>query len=279
VAAAVVLGAAVAWLGLARGGRVRAPAALPSTSSVPESREATPPPPTSASADAPRWSGAGAITPELTAVTDDTSFELLTFPVDVERARLRVVDLGMTRDLERALHDTGASLVVNGGFFDPQQRPEGLVVSEGVVVSAHSEPLGGGVVAIARGRASLEAAEGYATPPEASFALQARPRLVVGGTANVRHDDGRHAERTALCLRDGGHALEVIVARGDVAGAGPTLSLFADMLASRGCEGALNLDGGPSTGVVWRGRDAIHVLAPRGPLRHAVAIWTPEGAG
>jgi hypothetical protein len=46
------------------------------------------------------------------------------------------------------------------------------------------------------------------------------------------------------------------------------------MLVSRGCEGALNLDGGPSTGVAWREGGKIHALAPRGPLRHAIAVWT-----
>lgn len=94
----------------------------------------------------------------------------------------------------------------------------------------------------------------------------------MGGKAHVLRDDGRAAERTALCLRDGGRVLKVIVARGDSAGRGPTLSRFSDMLASRGCEEALNLDGGPSTGAAWRAHGEVHELEPRGPLRHAVAF-------
>jgi len=62
-------------------------------------------------------------------------------------------------------------------------------------------------------------------------------------------------------------------------GNGPTLALLADMLVSRGCEGALNLDGGPSTGIAWRQDGGVQVLAPRGPLRHAVAVWAPAGGG
>jgi uncharacterized protein YigE (DUF2233 family) len=85
----------------------------------------------------------------VTTVKGDDAFRLLVFRVPVAGARFRVVDLGMTRDLERVLRETGASLVVNGGFFDPAQRPEGLVVSEGAVVSARSDALGGGVVAVA----------------------------------------------------------------------------------------------------------------------------------
>jgi hypothetical protein len=48
---------------------------------------------------------------------------------------------------------------------------------------------------------------------------------------------------------------------------------------SRGCQHALNLDGGPSTGVAWREPDGTHALAPRGPLRHAIAIWVPVERG
>jgi uncharacterized protein YigE (DUF2233 family) len=168
---------------------------------------------------------------------------------------------------------------VNSGFFDPSERPEGLVVSEGAVFSGRSDALGGGVVAVAGGRATLLPAEGFAAPPGTDFALQARPRLVVDGGSNISRDDGRAAERTALCLREQGRDLEVVVARGEVAGRGPTLALLADMLVSRGCEGALNLDGGPSTGIAWRQDGGVQVLAPRGALRHAIAIWAPAGGG
>jgi uncharacterized protein YigE (DUF2233 family) len=215
----------------------------------------------------------------VTSVKGDDAFRLLVFRVPMTGARFPVVDLGMTRDLKRVLRETGASLVVNGGFFDPAQRPEGLVVSEGAVLSPRSDALGGGVVVVAGGRAALLPAEGFRAPPGTDFAIQTRPRLVVDGGSNIARDDGRAAERTALCLREQGRELEVVVAQGDEAGRGPTLALFADMLVSRGCEGALNLDGGPSTGVAWRQSGEVHVVAPRGPLRHAVAIWAPAGGG
>ncbi len=231
---------------------------------------AAPPPPASAAPPA-----GVEITPEVTTVSDDDAFRLLVFPVRVAGAHFRVVDLGMTSDLERVLRETGASLVINGGFFDPAERPEGLVIAAGESLSPRSDTLGGGVVAVVGGRAVLAPAEGFVPPPGVDFAIQARPRLVVDGGSIIARDDGRAAERTALCLRDQGRQLEVIVARGEAAGRGPTLALLADMLVSRGCEGALNLDGGPSTGVAWREGGRGHVIAPRGPLRHAVAIWVP----
>jgi uncharacterized protein YigE (DUF2233 family) len=218
------------------------------------------------------------VTPEVTTVSGEDDFRLLVFALPLAGARFQVVDLGMTRDLERVLRQTGVSLVFNGGFFDPAQRPEGLVVSAGTVLSPHSDALGGGVVTVSGGHAALFPAEGFVTPPGTDFALQARPRLVVDGGSNLSRDDGRAAERTALCVREQGRVLEIVVARGEVAGKGPTLSLLADMLASRGCEGALNLDGGPSTGAAWRQGGEVRVLAPRGPLRHAVAVGVPAGS-
>jgi hypothetical protein len=213
------------------------------------------------------------VTPEVTTVVGDDAYRLLVFSVRLAGARFRVIDLDMGRDVAGALASSGASLVVNGGFFDRAQRADGLVVSEGVMIAPGSDALGGGVLAVAGGRGALFPTKGFAPQPGLDFAIQARPRLVVNGAANVKSDDGHAAERTALCLRDEGQTLELVVARGEVGGKGPVLSLLADMLVSRGCQEALNLDGGPSTGVAWRQGGEIHALAPRGPLRHLVAVW------
>ena len=273
VLAALGVAGTIGGLVVLRGGRGPGHGQPPSPSPAPSPPAAVPAP----VAAAPP--GGAEITPEVTSVSDDEAFRLLVFPVHLAGARFRVVDLGMTRDLERVLRETGASFVVNGGFFDPAERPEGLVVSEGVVLSPRSDTLGGGVVAVTAGRAVLAPAEGFVPPPGVDFAIQARPRLVVDAGSIIARDDGRAAERTALCLRDQGRQIEVIVARGEAAGRGPTLALLADMLVSRGCEGALNLDGGPSTGVAWRQDGEVRVLPPRGPLRHAIAIWAPAGGG
>ncbi len=262
--------AVVAGLLILRGGAAPSSGAPPAGAPPGRAPFARPP-----SAQSPMSLAGAAITPEVTTLPDDDGFRLLVFAVRVAGARLRVLDLGMTRDLSRALEETSASLVVNGGFFDPAQRPEGLVISAGATLSARSDTLGGGVLAITGGRGALAAAEGFVAPPEAYFAIQARPRLVVDGASGIAKDDGRAAERTALCLRDEGRTLEVVVARGDAAGRGPTLALLADMLVRRGCSGALNLDGGPSTGVAWREDGKPHALSPRGPLRHAIAVWVP----
>jgi uncharacterized protein YigE (DUF2233 family) len=232
----------------------------------------------SSSAVSPASTAGAEVAPEVTTLPDDDGFRVLVFLVPLAGARFRVVDMGMTADLSRVLEETSASLVVNGGFFDKAQRPEGLVISEGAVLSPRSDTLGGGVVAVGGGRGALAAAEGFVAAPGTDFAIQARPRLVVDGVSGIVKDDGRAAERTALCLREQGRTLEIVVARGEAAGHGPTLALLADMLVSRGCTGALNLDGGPSTGIAWREDGRTRALSPRGSLRHAIAVWAAASA-
>jgi hypothetical protein len=207
------------------------------------------------------------------------AYRLHAFRVPLARTRLDIVDTGMNRGLEAVLRDSGATLVVNGGFFGVRGEPEGLAVSGGRVLSPLLARIGGGVLTERAGIARLFAAETPPAPDDADFAVQCRPRLVVENTVTIRSDAGRHADRTALCVRDGGAVLEVIVARSDDDDGrdGPTLFTLARLLAARGCEQALNLDGGPSTGAAWRDPRGVRVLPPRGPVRHAVVFTLDAG--
>lgn len=189
----------------------------------------------------------------------------------------------MTTALDAVLGKVGAELVVNGGFFDADGRPIGLAISDGLQLAKLARNLSGGVMISDGSHVTLLPSEGFSLPDggKNSFAIQCRPRLVVDGHPNVKSDDGKRAERTALCARDGGRTVDVVIVRGsdDSESPGPSLFALARHLASVGCEAALNLDGGPSTGVAWREGESIRLLAPRNPVRHVVAFTrsrTPE---
>lgn len=158
---------------------------------------------------------------------------------------LAIEDLHMSTHLDDVARASAAAAVINGGFFDPEGEPLGLAVSSGVRLAPLRPALSGGVLWIRDGVAHLSATEDY-RESVVDFAIQCRPRLVVGSHVNIRSDDGRRAERTAICLQDGGKTVEVLIAEN--AGTGPTLFQLAQELQSSGCEEALNLDGGPSTG-------------------------------
>lgn len=184
---------------------------------------------------------------------------------------LGIIDLHMSRALDQVMTARHAELVVNGGFFDERGEPVGLVVSEGIRLSPLKPNLSGGVMAVESERATLYATEDY-VDRSPRFAVQCRPRLVVGSKNNVKSDEGPRAARTALCLRDGGATLEFVVAEEGPEEPGPTLYELGAELAAGGCEEALNLDGGPSTG--WASNDGPGVvfIAPRAPVRHALVV-------
>jgi hypothetical protein len=147
-------------------------------------------------------------------------------------------------------------------------------MSNGIRLSSLAKKMSGGVLTVAGDgkKAELFETETFDPPEMLKFAVQCRPRLVVKGEPNVKSDDGQRSERTALCLRDGGKTIEALIVRGGEGG--PSLFALGKWLASKGCEDALNLDGGPSTGAAWRedGSGEKKLLAPRGPIRHAIVF-------
>jgi uncharacterized protein YigE (DUF2233 family) len=185
--------------------------------------------------------------------------------------RVTIEDMAMSTKLDELLASASAELVVNGGFFDADGGALGLAISEGKASSSFSPTMSGGVLWIHQGAAHLSATEEY-TPGPADFAIQCRPRLVVSGGVNIRSDDGLRAARTAVCLRGAGQTIEFVAAlpRGD--SEGPTLRELASELVELGCEQALNLDGGPSTGWASRVDGGVTAINPRAPVRHAVVV-------
>jgi hypothetical protein len=137
-----------------------------------------------------------------------------------------------------------------------------------------AKALSGGVLTSDGTSATLFPAEDFALPQGNRFAIQCRPRLVVDRAVNVKSDDGKRAERTALCVRDAGRTVNVVIVKGsdDGESIGPSLFALARHLADAGCESALNLDGGPSTGIAWREGDRVNLLPPQRPVRHVVAF-------
>lgn len=206
---------------------------------------------------------------------DGEPYELYRWSLPLARTDIRVVDAAMGRDMRRWVRE-GASLVINGGFYGTDYRPEGLVVAEGRELSAFLARIGGGVLALSGGRARLYDAEAdpLELPSRMEFAIQCRPRLVVDRANNIQRPTAQTAARTALCIRDGGAELDVYLARRDPSRgrAGPSLFTLAEELVREGCEQALNLDGGPSTGAAWRAESGVEARSPRRGVRHAIVF-------
>src|SRR5262249_41118399 len=134
----------------------------------------------------------------------------------------------------------------------------------------------GGVAALRRERMYVGPILGLRFTAE--FAVQNSPRLLENdGKIGIRTDDGKRAARTVVCTQGGTLHLLVALAW---AGEGPTLLEMARLLAEDplrgglGCRAALNLDGGPSTGIWLPTRVGISSSMPHAPIAYGIAVMS-----
>lgn len=193
--------------------------------------------------------------------------------LDGSRTRLRIALAKGGATLESLLPQ-GALAVVNGGYFEPDFRPTTWLVDDSVELAPKTGTSKGGVLALGSGGPYLGPVSGLGFQPV--LALHSFPLVVEGeGQAGVYRDDGRRAARTVACLV--GTALHFIVIaapRGD----GPTLFETAALLrepkpAGFGCRRALNLDGGPSSGVLFSPEVPAKPRPPFAKVGYAIVIW------
>jgi len=167
------------------------------------------------------------------ATDEGSSVDGYVFRVDPRILRMTVLDARRAdRSVARVAamrQESQAYLVVNGGFFDENAQPLGLVVGDGKQTS----PL----------RKVLHSRDPLPDPLD--MALQSGPRLVVDGRAlQLKPQISR---RSSVCLPGDGTVLVVVIPRP------VSLSDLARSLVRQttdgglGCWSAINLDGGPST--------------------------------
>jgi hypothetical protein len=199
----------------------------------------------------------------------------------------RVVDLALDPskvELRVSASPRGASLdqlavggtlaAVNGGYFDEKFQPTGWLRDHGVELAPKQQRAQGGVLALTRGKLFIGRASELPFTPE--FVLQNSPRLVeAGGAVGIRSDDGRRASRTFAC--DVAGRLHLVVIAGGRSD-GPTLLEAAQLSAAEpaqgglGCHAALNLDGGPSTGLWLPASAGIAPVLTHAPIAYALTI-------
>jgi uncharacterized protein YigE (DUF2233 family) len=190
------------------------------------------------------------------------------------RATLRVVDnppeaFGSFPDLLAA---TGAFAGMNGGYFHPDYRPLGLMISDGRTIHGFEKSkLLTGVVTVRGGRLGITRAGGYAPGRDVTEALQAGPWLVEAGGVVPGLNAVKRARRSVLATD--GKGRWALVACGPL-----TLAETAAVLRLPGLCGdwtvreALNFDGGSST-ALWAATAPKPLVIPSfGPVRNYLAI-------
>jgi len=185
---------------------------------------------------------------------------------------VRVIDLipGMT--VAQAVQTNGGMAGVNGGYFQPNHEPMGLVVSQGVQKHPmETAKILTGVLAVTpRGTALLRNAE-FKLGRNLREALQAGPFLVDHGKPVTGLNATRRAERTVLLAEREGVMALLITAPVTLAELAQILAA-PDFLSGLKIDRALNLDGGSST-ALWVATDPAPYSHPEWKaVRNAVAI-------
>jgi uncharacterized protein YigE (DUF2233 family) len=165
---------------------------------------------------------------------------------------------------------SGATLVINANFFDHNNKPLGLVLNRGI----QNAPIHwggntlGGVFAISQ-NGPLIVHRDYYHPKGLLEALQAGPRLIVGGKKSTIAKTSSRSPRSSVCI-DG--ASRIIFAATSRWALGVTLIELQDLLHRVGCQEALNLDGGGSAQISFNPQKSRYELNILGQDKVPVAL-------
>lgn len=169
-------------------------------------------------------------------------------------ATLRVIDNPTgADDLAAVVRRTRAVAGVNGGYFDPQDVPLGLLIADGKVIAPlRKARLLSGVMVASKARIELLRYAEYTPKKNAVAALQAGPFLVDGNRPVPGLNDVRSARRTFVLSGGGDRAALGFCSSVTLAEAGEILAtpgIVRDLKVQR----ALNLDGGSSSAFWFNG--------------------------
>ncbi len=193
-----------------------------------------------------------------------SALTLVALRIDPHRYDLAVAPLTPPgSSAAEAGQETGAAAVINGGYFDRDGRPLGLLMSGGEVLSGNlARTSGRAVFGVRDGRPFVTDAAGLSLDG-VTEALQTTPLLVRDGLEVEGFDEPwRVDRRAAVCIDGGGH---VIFAVTDTLLNGLSFSEMAHLMSrgvdrgGLGCRWGMNLDGGTSAQMWVRGHPEASV--------------------
>jgi exopolysaccharide biosynthesis protein len=193
--------------------------------------------------------------------------------LSAKSATLRVIDNPAgDDDLAAVMRRENCLAGVNGGYFDPEDKPVGLLISDGKVVAPlRKAPLLSGVMVVANGRIQLLRVAEYSPKRKAIAALQCGPFLVDRGQLVPGLNDTRPARRTFIVTGGSDRAAIGFCSAVTLADLGKILAtpgIAADLQVQR----ALNLDGGSSSAFWFAGERGPVSISEQKTVRNFVAV-------
>ena len=188
-------------------------------------------------------------------------------------ATLRVIDdPSSSSELSEIVPRNNAIAGVNGGYFDPQHAPVGLLVSDGRVIAPQQKArLLSGVVSVANGRIQVQRAAEFSLKNKPTAARQCGPFLVDANKPIAGLNNEREARRTFVFMTTDGRAAIGFCSHTTLAELGALLAT-PGLLADTKVQRALNLDGGSSSGFWFAGERGPFSISEQKTVRDYLAI-------
>jgi len=188
-------------------------------------------------------------------------------------ATVRVIDNPTGKDdLAAVMRREKCLAGVNGGYFDPEDKPVGLLVSDGrVIAPLRKARLLSGVMLVSNGPLQLLRTAEYSSKRKPTAALQCGPFLMDRGQPVPGLNDTRPARRTFILTSASDRAAIGFCS-------GVTLAQLAKILStpelSPGLKAqrALNLDGGSSSAFGFTGEREAFSIPEQKTVRNFVVI-------
>ncbi|MGH2498168.1 MAG: phosphodiester glycosidase family protein [Ktedonobacteraceae bacterium] len=192
--------------------------------------------------------------------TDGTDDDTVTI-VRVD-PRLVTLSIGYQPDkpllMSQWMQQENAAAIINGGYFDQNDRATALVISNGQTYGSTYSGFGGMLSVNSSGSINLRSLRQQPYDPADSLtqAVQCSPMLVAGGKRTQFTDNPSQSRRSMVAMDTQGKLL-FISSPDDVF----SLDELADLLVSSdlSIKTALNLDGGASAGLYVNGNGQTHV--------------------
>jgi exopolysaccharide biosynthesis protein len=200
---------------------------------------------------------------------DEATLEIALF--STKSVAVRVIDNPDGADLAAVMRRIRGVAGVNGGYFDPENAPVGLLVSDGrLIASFRKARLLSGVMVVSKGRLELLRSAENSARKTATAALQCGPFLVDGGKPVAGLNDTRPARRTFVFTSGAD--------RGAIGfSSAVTLAGLAEILATPELkvQRAMNLDGGSSSAFWFSGEHGVTSIGEQKTVRNFVIV-TPK---
>ena len=193
---------------------------------------------------------------------------------DLRKVTLRIIDQPNEprTDLARMMAEERCLAGVNGGYFDPNYAPVGLLISDGrIIAPLRKARLLSGVLSVAGARVRLQRVSEFSMKSKIAEAVQCGPFLVDRGRSPGGLNDSRIARRTFVAVGSDdqialGFCSEVSLAQLS------RILLIGKIAGGWQIDRALNLDGGSSSAFWFGGGDKPFSIPEQKTVRDFIGI-------